>query len=71
MEKDWVKLTAVVNAQKAEIMRSLLESEGIPAVVINKRDTMYAVLAYGEVELYCHAENAFRALEILENNMPL
>ena len=52
-------------------MRSLLESEGIPAVVINKRDTMYAVLAYGEVELYCHAENALRALEILENNMPL
>jgi hypothetical protein len=71
MEKDWVKLTAVVNAQKAEIMRSLLESEGIPAVVINKRDTMYAVLACGEVELYCHAENALRALEILENNMPL
>lgn len=71
MEKDWVKLTAVRDAQKAEIMRSLLENEGIPAVIINKRDTMYAVLAYGEIELYCHAENALRALEILENNLPL
>lgn len=71
MEKDWVKLVTLTDGQKAEIMRTLLESNGIPAVIINKRDTMYAMLALGSIELYCHADDALRALEILENNKPL
>jgi len=69
MEKDWVKLATLNNLQKAEILRTLLESEGIETVVLNKKDSAYAV--FGELEIYCHAENALKALEILEKNQPL
>ncbi len=68
MEKDWVKLVSLGNRQKADILLTLLESEGISAVLLNKQDSVYN---FGEVELYCHGKDALRALEIIEFNFPL
>jgi hypothetical protein len=68
METNWVKLTAINNRQKAEILRTLLESNGIPTVIIDKKVSLYN---FGEVELYCHADDALKALELIEYNFPL
>lgn len=68
MEANWVKLTSITNRQKAEILRTLLESKGIHAVLIDKKISLYN---FGEVELYCHANDALQALEIIEFNFPL
>lgn len=68
MQEDWVKLATLGNRQKAEILRTLLESEGIPAVVLDKKDSSYN---FGEVELYCPGEHALKALELIEFNFPL
>lgn len=69
MEKDWVKLASFNDLQRAEILKNLLWSEGIEAVLINKMDRAY--ISVGQAELYCHAKHALKALEILETNYPL
>lgn len=47
-----------------ELLRSLLEREGIPAVVVNKQDSMYVMI--GEVELYTTREFILKAKSIIE-----
>lgn len=69
MEKDWVKLVTIGNRQKAQILLTLLESKGISAVLMDKRDSSYTT--FGAVELYCHANDALKALEIVKFNFPL
>jgi hypothetical protein len=69
MEKDWVKLVTIGNRQKAQIILTALESKGIKAVLIDKKDSSYT--SFGEVELYCHADDALEALKIVEYNFPI
>lgn len=68
MTSDWVKIVTLDNRQKAELLRTLMESNNIPAVIMDKKDSLYNI---GSMELYCPAENALKALEIVEFNMPL
>lgn len=69
MEKDWVKLITIGNRQKAQIILAALENRGIKAVLIDKQDSSYQ--SFGEAELYCHADDALKALEIVEYNFPI
>lgn len=69
MEKDWVKLVTIGNRQKAQIILTALESKGIKAVLMDKQDSSYH--SFGEVELFCHSEDALEALEIVKYNFPL
>jgi len=48
---------------KVEMLRSLLEEEEIPAVIINKKDSAY--LAFGEIELYVHVEDILNAMQVV------
>lgn len=69
MEKDWVKLATIGNRQKAQVILTALESKGLKAVLIDKQDSSYN--SFGEVELYCRAEDAVEALKLVEYNFPL
>lgn len=66
MEKDWVKVFSVTQGYLAEILKNMLESNGIACVVINKTDSSYIV--FGEAELYTHVSNAEEAKKLIEEH---
>ena len=45
-----------------EILRGVLEDNGIEAVIINKKDSAYL---FGEAELYVNSDDAFSANQII------
>jgi len=63
MEKDWIKIWTYGNVLHAEMGKQLLESNDIPAVVLNKQDSSYK---FGQIELYVAKEMQDQALAILK-----
>ncbi|MCW8311040.1 DUF2007 domain-containing protein [Sphingobacterium thalpophilum] len=61
MENDWKRIKIFTNAIEAEIVKQMLEENGIPAVVLNKQDSSYL---FGKIELYVN-ENAIEIAERL------
>lgn len=49
---------------KVEILRALLEEEGIPSVIMNKKDSAY--LSFGEIELYVNRDEILPAMQVVE-----
>ena len=49
MENDWKKIKTYTNAIQAEIVKQMLEENGIPTVAMNKQDSSYL---FGKIELY-------------------
>ena len=64
MSKKWEKVYSALSLQQVEIMRIMLEQNDIPAVVINKQDSMYVMI--GEVELHVQKDNVMRAINLIE-----
>jgi len=61
--KGWTKILSFDNQYQAELSRQVLDNAGIPAVVVNARDSLFLI---GAVDLYVHNEDEKRALVILE-----
>jgi hypothetical protein len=59
----WVHIYTTPKAYEAEIIAGSLKSEGIPTVVMNKRDSSYSL--FGHVEIYVHPEDEERARQII------
>jgi membrane protease YdiL (CAAX protease family) len=62
-EVHWEKIFTTRDTYQAEIIMGNLRSEGIDAVVVNKKDSMYTV--FGQAELYVPEKDAVRAKEML------
>ena len=60
----WEKIYSSISPPRVELLRSLLENEGIPAVIVNKQDSMYVMI--GEVELYTKRDYILKAKNIIE-----
>lgn len=65
MEKDWVKINTYTNAVECEIVRLMLEEQGIPAVALNKQDSSYL---FGKIELYVQDIWAVEAKKLITNS---
>jgi hypothetical protein len=65
MENAWTKVLASTNLLKTEWLKSVLEENGIAAVVMNKRDS---ALPVGEIELYVQPDNVIAALNLIEKS---
>lgn len=69
MEKGWTKIQTYTKAIEAEIVKQMLEENGIPAVLLNKQDSSYL---FGKLELYVNEINKEQALVLInqtgENN---
>ncbi len=59
----WTKILSYNNLYEAEISRQLLENAGMPAVVVNARDSLFLT---GTIDLYVHTEDEKKALVLLE-----
>ncbi len=64
METNWTKVYTTIDPVRAEIAKGLLREYNIEAVELNKRDSCYG--NFGNIEVYCHAEQVVTALEVLK-----
>lgn len=64
MEKDWTKIKTYSRAIEAEIVKQMLEENGILAVVLNKQDSSYH---FGKIELYVQENMKQQALDLIDN----
>lgn len=63
LSDDWVKVYSSNQAFKVELMKGVLENNGVDTVVVNRQDSLY--LAFGEIELYTLKIYSNKALEII------
>lgn len=50
MMENWHLLLRTRDLPKAEILKGMLEEDGIPVMLLNKQDSMYVFM--GEIEIY-------------------
>ena len=66
MDENWVLLTMSQDQHGIQILKSLLESNQIPAIILNKQDSAY--LAFGDIELYVPREKFVKARYLIDKN---
>ncbi len=64
---NWQKIFESSTPIRAEIVKGVLEENGITAVIVNKKDPVYKI--HGNIEVMVLAEEAQRALKIVENEI--
>ncbi len=65
MDDNWTRVYTVEKAYTAELIKGLLEEEGINTVIMNKRGSEFPV---GDVEIYVENENADRATLLIKQH---
>ena len=65
MEESWQVIYAAKFEHNAEIVRAVLEDNGISAIVLNKKDSAYL---FGEVEVYVKPDDVMKAKMIINTN---
>lgn len=65
MNKDWVLVHTITDNNSAQIAKSVLENEGINAVVINKKDSMHLHLNNASIEIYVKPDDVFSASHLI------
>ncbi|WDF68790.1 DUF2007 domain-containing protein [Sphingobacterium oryzagri] len=65
MEKGWVKIATYSDELTGEMVKLLLEQQGILAVLLNKQDSS---LKFGKIELFVPEEEQVNALEFIATN---
>ena len=60
--KGWVVIYSDGLLAAVELRRVVLEEQGIPAIVLNKRDSSYL---FGFLELFVREEDAESAMELI------
>lgn len=65
MEIGWKKLKVYNSAIEAEIVKQMLEENGIPSVLLNKQDSSYL---FGKIELYVHNDMTELASRLMKDN---
>ena len=63
MDEQWEVIFSSTALYRVEMLKSLLQEENIPAVMINKQDSSYIVI--GEIELYIKREDVLKGKQIV------
>lgn len=66
MEKGWIQVASYAMVAVAELKKSILESAGIPVILINKSDSSYL---FGDLELYVKHDDVIRSKMILDEEV--
>jgi Putative prokaryotic signal transducing protein len=61
----WEKTYETSVGYRAQMVRTLLESNNIPAVILNKQDSSYL---FGHFEIFVPADYVIKALIVLEQS---
>lgn len=63
----WSKIYETKMPYRAEIVKDILEQNGIGAIIMNKKDSAYDI--FGQLEVHVKAEAVLTALKIVENDI--
>ena len=63
---NWVKIFSCDQYHKAEIVRSVLEEEGLTPVIMDKKDSLYLI---GNYEVHIPATDLMEANRIIRNKI--
>jgi hypothetical protein len=64
MEKDWIKIFHTGDLYRAELVKKVIEENGIKAVIMNQKDSSY--LTFGEIEVLVKPEDVERAKKLIK-----
>lgn len=67
MEKGWIKIQTYTDAIRGEIIKQMLEENGIPAVLLNKQDSSFM---FGKIDLFVNGANLEEASRLIKENYP-
>ena len=65
--ENWIKVFENQNQIRAEIVKAVLEENGIPAVVMNKKETVYHV--FGSYEVLVPQAHGLAAVQLIQNEI--
>ncbi|WP_026966330.1 putative signal transducing protein [Algoriphagus terrigena] len=65
--QNWIKVFEDQNQIRAEIVKAVLEENGIPAVVMNKKETVYNV--FGSYEVLVAQADGLVAMQLIQNEI--
>lgn len=65
MAEGWIVIHRSNDSNKAEMIKSLLEEDEIPTVIINKMDSMQLHVSNAEVEIHVQQDDVIKAKYIL------
>jgi hypothetical protein len=65
--ESWIKVFEDQNQIRAEIVKGVLEENGISAVVMNKKETVYHV--FGTYEVLVPQGYALPAMQLIQNEI--
>jgi ABC-type transport system substrate-binding protein len=63
-DTEWVLVYSSNNYYQAEIVKQMLDSNGINVSLINKQDSSY--LTFGDIEVYVESESVSIAKKLIE-----
>jgi hypothetical protein len=64
---NWIKVFEDRNQIRAEIVKAVMEENGIPAVVMSKRETVYNV--FGAYEVLVAKADGLAAMQLIQNEI--
>jgi len=64
---NWIKVFEDQNHIRAEIVKAVLEENGIAAVVMNKKETVYNV--FGAYEVMVGRADGLAAMQLIQNEI--
>lgn len=64
MENEWVVIAGFTDDVRSQIAVERLLTNGVDAVAIDKRDSIYRI---GEIEIFVHRDNVLIAKEIIKD----
>ena len=65
--ENWIKVFEDQNQIRAEIVKGVLEEKGVPAVVLNKKETVYQLL--GTYQVLVPNDQAIHALQMIQHEI--
>ncbi len=65
MEKGWKEVLLTRDEVRATMARDILTNEGIPAVVMNQKDSTYN--AFGDLAVYVPEASEEKALDLIKD----
>lgn len=68
MSDNWAIVYQNSNPHHIEIVRSVLEDNGIKVVLLNKKDSMHVHLSNADIELYVKTTDVINAKYIISKN---
>lgn len=67
MENNWIKIFATRNPTQAEILKGMLEANGIAAVVINHQSSSFNLTLGGSIDVMVNEEDETTARSLMES----